>query len=191
MRPVGMDAMKAGAARLAAATRLEAATALTLATPPTGAADGGTPFMSAVVACAGTTGGWRSRGRPGREDAARVLTVNDVSVCEAASSHTGIQVDSIPVTQKGAVRTFVEHGPRVLARPPHRRQRHLHYPGRRPHQPLHRPAPPSKSPSPGCHAPRLGFPIWRLGPAVGAASGRSALRRRRGEDLETAALGLP
>src|SRR5215472_8108894 len=130
MRPVGMDAMKAGAARL------EEATALTLATAPTAAAAGGTAFMSAVAVYAGTTGGWQTRvvqgGRVPRASA-RVLTANDVSLCETASSHTGIQVDSVTVTQNGAVRTL----------------------------------------------------------AVGAASGRPVLRRRRGEHPETAALGLP
>jgi hypothetical protein len=77
-----MDAMKAGAARLEAAY-------------------------------AGTTGGWQTRVTQGvraPRASARVLTVNDVSLCETASSHTGIQVDGIRFTQNGAVRTFVEHG---------------------------------------------------------------------------------
>jgi hypothetical protein len=93
-----MDAMKAGAARP------EAATALTLATAPTGAADGGTAFMLAVAEYAGPAGGSRTRvvqgGRIPRASAC-FLTVNDVSLCETASSHTGIQVDSIPFTQNG------------------------------------------------------------------------------------------
>ena len=138
--------MKAGA------VRLEAATALTLATAPTAAPADGTAFMSAVAMYAGTTGGWQTRvvrgGRVPRASA-RVLTVNDVSLCETASSHTGIQVDSIPFTQNGAVHTFVAT--------------HLSW----------------------------ASPIWGWGQAVGAASGRSVLRRRRSEHSETAALGLP
>ena len=88
--------MKAGTARA------EAATALTLATAPTATADGGTAFMSAVAACAGTTGGWQTRVVQGGKvprASARVLTVNDVSFCETASSHTGTQVDNIPFAQ--------------------------------------------------------------------------------------------
>jgi hypothetical protein len=88
-----MDAMKAGA------VRLEAATALTLATAPTATADGGTAFMSAVAAYAGTTGGWQTRvvrgGRVPRVSA-RVLTVNDVSPCETASSHPETAAPGLP-----------------------------------------------------------------------------------------------
>lgn len=193
----------------------EAATALTLTTAPAAAVGGGTAFMSAVAAYPGTTGDWRTRVvQDGKvpHASARVLTVNDVSLCETASGHTGIQVDSDPFTQKGAVRTFVEHGmtfkyggptvhdsPELSCQVPTDRLTMIctagvksHYPGRRPHQPLHRLVP---RPANGLRqdATHLGWasPIWGFGLAVGAASGRSVRRRRRGEHPGTAAPGRP
>jgi hypothetical protein len=101
-----MDAMKAGTARP------EAATALTVATALTGVA-GASTFRSAVEAYAGAAAGCQTRviagGKVSRASAC-VRSVKDVSACETASSHTGIQLDSIPFRQNGTVRAFVEPG---------------------------------------------------------------------------------
>src|SRR5215469_3702509 len=206
-----MDAMKAGAARL------EAATALTLATTPTAANGDGTAFRSAVAAYAGTTGGWQTRvtqGGRAPHASARILTVNDVSLCETASSHTGIQVDSIPVTQNGALRTFGEHGTiftyrgptahdslRLSCQVPTGGRTMIRTPGARGHirgriptlQPAFRrmswrsASQVSHRQPPGAtFGQHLELCLCNL--AVDPASGRPVPHRRRGEHPETAAL---